>query len=252
MRIEQWINQEHLDSANQRSRAGTFATELCPSIVLDNFLRPEKLTMLRRIFATEGKFEERFYLHAKVHGRLAEEAVTAEMWHTAPEAHRASMEYMYVGPHDDYRAGLGTITNIKFGELLRSPMFMSFLEAVTGIRPATLTGMMTRILVGGQYIRPHKDFRKDRDLCGVFYLSTDWHPSYGGRFRHRGTGSDNIPVEPLPNRLLLFQPRADLLHDVERITEAGADWQRWAYTLWFGTPLAASERQATATAAQPA
>jgi hypothetical protein len=48
----------------------------------------------------------------------------------------------------------------------------------------------------------------------------------------------------LPNRLLLFQPRADLLHDVEPISQAGAHWRRGAYTLWFGTPLAAETEQA--------
>jgi hypothetical protein len=238
MRIEDWVNQEHLDAAKQAAYRAAFSSIPYPSVALDNFLIPEKLTALRRVFAGEGRFEEHFFFHALVHGRLSEEAVPAEIWRAAPDEHRASVEHIFSGPRPDQRMGLGTVTNIKFEELLRSPMFMSFLEQVSGIRPATLTGIMTRIFVGGQYIRPHRDSGKDRDLCGVFYLSADWQPSYGGRFRHRGTGSDNVPVEPLSNRLLLFAPRVDLLHDVEPVSEAGADWQRWAYTLWFGTPLA--------------
>jgi hypothetical protein len=250
MRLDQWINKEHLETARQASYAAGFAAASYPSVTLDNFLVPDKLAALQKIFTTEGKFDEKFFFWGWVNQRPSEEAVTAEVWHAAPDAHRASVEYIYAGPHPDYRMSPGTITNIKFGELLRSPMFMSFLEEVTGVRPATLTGIMTRIFVGGQYIRPHNDFRPDRDLCGVFYLSTNWDPSYGGCFRHRGTGSDCVPVEPLPNRLLLFDPRADLQHDVEPITKAGAHWQRWAYTLWFGTPLAVSAQDATA--AQPA
>jgi hypothetical protein len=244
MRIEQWINQEHLEPARQAAYAAAFTSVPYPSIAIDNFLRSEKLAALRQFFATEAKFEQRFFFKAWVNRRSAEEAVTAESWHTAPEEHRASVEYICVGPHPDYRMGVGTITNLKFAELLRSRMFMKFLEAVTGIGCGTLTGLMTRIFVGGQYITPHNDCREDRNLCGVFYLSEDWHPSYGGCFRHRGTGSDCVKVEPLPNRLLLFQPRADLEHDVEPLSQAGTHWRRCAYTLWFGTPLSADGRQA--------
>jgi hypothetical protein len=243
MRLEEWINQEQLSTETQAFYATAFTSVAYPSVVIDHFLRSEKLNALRRVFAAEGKFEEKFYFRGSVYGKSIEQAVPAEIWHAAPDAHRAAVEYMYAGPHPNHRMSLGTITNIKFLELLRSPMFMSFLEAVTGIKPATLIAVMPRILVGGQYIRPHNDFKQGRKLCGVFYLSPDWHPSYGGRFRHRGTGSDSVPVDLLPNRLLLFDPRADLQHDVEPITKAGAHWQRWAYTLWFGTPMAAMTAQ---------
>ena len=237
MRIEQWVNHEHLEPATQVAYAANFESVPYPSISIDNFLRLEKLAALRHFFAAEAKFEEKFYFKSWVNKQLSEEAVPANVWHAAPEEHRASVEFMFVGLHSNYRMGLGALTNLKFAELLQSPMFMSFLEAVTGVKCMTLTGFMTRVFVGGQYITPHDDFRKDRNLCGVFYLSEDWHPSYGGCFRHRGKGSDCVKVEPLPNRLLLFQPRADLLHDVEPISQAGAHWRRCAYTLWFGTPL---------------
>src|SRR5262249_6022362 len=152
--------------------------------------------------------------------------------------HRASVEYVLAGPQPGHLIGQGLATQLKFREMLGSPEFMGLLEAVTGIRPATLTGMMTRISVRGQYIRAHSDFRSDRELCAVLSLSPECGPSFGGRFRHRGPGPDIVPVEPRPNRLLVFQPRADCTHDVEPISETGDDWQRWAYTLWFGTPLA--------------
>ena len=103
------------------------------------------------------------------------------------------------------------------------------------VLPKTDSELHDDWLAGG-YIQPHSDFWHIRDLCGVFYASTGWQPSFGGRFRHRGPGSDIVPVDPLPNRLLLFQPRAECKHDVEPIAEAGADWQRWAFSLWFGTP----------------
>jgi hypothetical protein len=96
---------------------------------------------------------------------------------------------------------------------------MDFLKAVTGIKPATLTAMLTRIFVGGHYIRPHSDCRSDRDVCAVFYASPEWQPTFGGRFRHLGPGPDIVPVEPRPNRLL---PAAGRLH-----ARCGADQRGW-------------------------
>jgi len=236
MRLDQWINGRHLHPAAIASYAAAFASVPYASVAIDNFLRPEKFAALQRVFAVEGRFEEQHFLWGWVHKRTSEEPVSAEVWHAAPDAHRASAEAMFAGAKPEYRVGPGIIAQVKFMELLRSADFMSFLEALTRIRPATLTCMMVRIFTGGQYIRPHNDFRSDREVCAVFYASPEWQPSFGGRFRHRGPGPEIVPVEPWPNRLLVFQPRADCEHDVEPITAAAARWERWAYTLWFGTP----------------
>jgi hypothetical protein len=240
MRLDQWIDERHLHPAAIASYAAAFVSVPYTSVAIDNFLKPEKFTALQRVFSIEGQFEEKHFFWGWVNGRTkgAEEAVSAEVWHAAPDAHRASVESMFAGARPDYCLGQGIITHVKFIELLRSVEFMSFLEAMTGIRPATLTCVMARIFVGGQYIRPHHDFRSDREVCAVFYASPGWQPSFGGRFRHRGPGLDIVPVEPWPNRLLVFQPRADCEHDVEPVTAAAAKWERWAYTLWFGTPEA--------------
>jgi hypothetical protein len=78
-------------------------------------------------------------------------------------------------------------------------------RAATGIKPAMLASMTTRILVGGN-IALHDDAQLHRAVCAV---------SFDGRFRHCGPGPDIVPVEPRPNRLLVFQPRYDCKHDVE-------------------------------------
>jgi hypothetical protein len=76
--------------------------------------------------------------------------------------------------------------------------------------------------MGNQYERAEdaqSDFWQDRELCAVYYASTDWHPSFGGRFRHCGPGAYVVPIDPRPNRLLLLEPRADCRHDVEPIKQ---------------------------------
>ena len=242
MRLEDWINPRHLESAAQATYAAEFASLPYSAIVLDDFLRPEKLGALQSVFSMEGKFETRHYLWKPSANptEKSEVEAAADVWRAAPEPMRASVESVFVGPRPEYRMGRGILCHLKFGELLGSDAFMDFLRIITGIRPATLTGFVTRVMVGGQYIQPHSDFWKVRDLCGVFYASTGWQPSFGGRFRHWLPNGEVVPVDPSVNRFLLFEPRPDCKHDVEAITAKGKLWQRWAFSTWFGTPAAVS------------
>ena len=245
MQLDSWINTRHLGSEAQAEYRAALASVPYSSVIIDDFLRPERLTALQRVFRTEGRFEERYYVWRRTEGGKREEPVTAEIWRAGSEAERASMERVFVGARPEFRLAEGILTHLKFMELLRSPELMDLLKSLTGIRPATLTGFSTRSMVGGQYIEPHSDFWVIRDLCGVFYASGGWQPSFGGRFRHRGPGPEIVPIEPRENRLLLFEPRPDCTHDVEAITKAGTAWERWAFSMWFGTPAPAKTDEIT-------
>lgn len=238
MQLDQWIDARHLEPAAQAAYQAAFGADPHVSIVIDDFLRMEKFAALQRVFSTEGEFEERYYLWQPTEDGKRETAVPVEAWREALDANRASLERVLIGARPDHRMGTGVIAHLKFIELLRSAEWMDFLRAVTGIRPATLTGFVTRIMARGQYIQPHSDYWEIRDLCGVFYASAGWQPSFGGRFRHRGPGPEIVAIEPRPNRLLLFEPRPECTHDVEGISNAGKGWERWACTMWFGTPSA--------------
>src|SRR5579863_972185 len=169
MRLEDWIDPRHLASAAQTLYHAAFAAAPHASIVIDDFLRADKLDLLRLVFAREGDFEERHYLWEWTSEGRSERTVSAEAWHAAPAANKAFVEKVFSAARPEYRLGRGILTHFKFVELLSSREFMGFLEAVSGIRPATLSGLLMRIMAGGQYIPPHSDFMPIRDLCGVFY-----------------------------------------------------------------------------------
>src|SRR5215831_13627862 len=190
MRLEDWINHHYLQAANQAAHATAFAGESHSSIALDKFLRPDKFSALQRMFAIEGRFEERYYLWEWEEGGRSERAVSADTWRNAPADRRAFVERVFVGPHPKYRISGGITAHFKFVEMLASPQFMNFLYTVTGLRARTVSGLLPRIMVGGQYIPPHSDFMPTRDLCGVFYVSAGWQPSFGGRFRHCEPGPE--------------------------------------------------------------
>jgi hypothetical protein len=235
MKLENWIDPRHLVPATQASWAAAFSAAPQASITIDGVLQADKFTALQRVYSIEGRFEERYYVNRRRdNDNLSkDEIVSAEQWTTVPNSDRASQERSYVGPQPLHRMGKGIVTLAKFLELVDSPEFMNFLGAMTGIRPAALDGHMMRIMGAGHYVRPHNDAGPNRVLCAILYASDGWQPNFGGRFRHLGPGPEPIPIEPKPNRLLLFEPRVDCPHDVEPATQRGARWQRWAQTLWF-------------------
>jgi hypothetical protein len=238
MRLDDWIDPRHLDPAARAGYRAAFTASPHSSIVIDQFLCADKLELLRLVFATEGAFEERHYLWEWTDQGRSEKTVSAAAWHAARESQRAFVERVFTAPRPEYRLGRGSLTHYKFLELLSSPELMDFLDSVSGIRPPTMSGLLMRIMVGGHYIPPHSDFQPIRDLCAVFYASGGWQEGLGGRFRHCGPGSALTPVEPLANRLLLFEPRREARHDVEPIAQFDSAWERWSYSIWFGQPNA--------------
>jgi len=236
MQLDNWIERRHLDRTAQAGYARAFAAAPQAALVIDDFLRADKLAALQRMFAAEGEFAERYTIWESAagprHGR--ETPVTEAEWRAAPEESRASVERILVGAKPGAPLAPGIAVHLKFAELLGSAAFMEFLAAVTGIRAPALTGMQTRIMVGGQSVGPHSDAGRGRALCAIYYVSPGWRPEFGGRFRHRGPGPAAVPVPPLANRFLVFAPRKELKHDVEAMAAAGGRWQRWSYSLWFG------------------
>ena len=69
MRLEQWIDQRHLQPSAMASYAAAFASVPYASVAIDNFLRPEKFAALQRVFSVEGQFEEKHFLWGWVNGR---------------------------------------------------------------------------------------------------------------------------------------------------------------------------------------
>src|SRR5215472_4661974 len=171
MQLDNWLERHHLDPVAQAAYAAAFAEVPYASVIIDNFLKAEKLAALQRVFKLEGVFEGRYTLWGTAAGTYgAEEVVTAKAWHAADERQRASVELSLVSPKPEFRLGRGVITQALFFEMLRSAAFMDFLSSVTGIRPETVTNIQTRIMVSGQYVRTHSDRVPGRDLCAVFYV----------------------------------------------------------------------------------
>jgi hypothetical protein len=79
----------------------------------------------------------------------------------------------------------------------------------------------------------HSDFRSSEDTIASFlYLSEGWTPARGGRLRlHTANDASAVgaAIEPIRNRFIAFQTKAEHWHSVERVH----GWERLSIlSLW--------------------
>ncbi|MGR0305665.1 2OG-Fe(II) oxygenase [Acinetobacter beijerinckii] len=81
----------------------------------------------------------------------------------------------------------------------------------------------------GEFYALHRDNpqkKNDRMISTVFYLHESWQEEFGGQLRLQDKNGNWHIIEPLPNRLAIFQ--SDLLHEVLL-----SNHQRLSITAWL-------------------
>ena len=90
----------------------------------------------------------------------------------------------------------------------------------------------------GEFYALHRDNpqqKNDRMISTVFYLHKDWQEDWGGQLRLQDKNDQWHIIQPLPNRLAIFQ--SDLLHEVllskqQRLSITA--WLRSGNSIWNG------------------
>lgn len=228
MKMEQWIAAEHRhpDSIARYRRA--IHDSSARAAILDDVLLPERLSALRGVFAGDGLFEPTFGLFNR-HPHTA----TAEEFAAVPAQEQFYHYRTLVGPVPGKAMSPGMAHNASFTMLSRSAAWKEWLGAILGQPLAAQTGMHTRIMSHGMFMKTHNDDAHGA-LCAVLYLGAGWEPAFGGSFVQERRGERIVDVAPIANRLLLFSPDKGLAHGVTPFTKAIGDWERWSYSLWYG------------------
>lgn len=230
-----WINPQHLTSDATERLKRSFADDPARTVWLDDFLLPEHCDRLERVFSCEGAFEDARQIY-NYHGENRTRAVDLAEWQDADEAARFHHELSFLGPRPEHRMGIGFLTYLRYGKFLESAEHLGFLYRLTGIPLGGVSASMMRITRFGHRLDRHSDARPTRSLCSILYFSGGWDPAFGGRFRQYRGDEVLRSLDPRRNRLVIFEPTADNIHDVERMTPQSAGWERRAMTTWFGPP----------------
>ena len=180
-----------------------------------------------RALLADGVLEPAYKLYDRP-GWVSEDAFDA-----TPDDQRFISELIYRGPQPGREMARSVIMDMLFRQEVKGATFQDWLGRATG-RPVHRTGVINlKRLDRSHFLRWHNDRVENRTLCMVLYLHEGWCPDYAGRFLMRRLDGGMDIVEPIENRLILFDPQVKTEHAVEEIAEAATEWPRLNYTVWF-------------------
>lgn len=231
--LADWVDERHLSDQAVAAFRDRFSRDEFASIVVDGFIRPEKLSALQQCFDTDAAFSSHYGLLDPTRASDGEQSVDEQLFNEAPDDSRLAHELVMSGPAPGRRESRGWLANLEFTSLLTSPEFAAFLCAATGIDGLDRMTYMPRIMQFGDFCRAHSDSGDRRRLCLLFYIDGDWRDGFGGRFQHLRNGAVRRSVDPIANRVVIHRPRSDQIHQVEPIGASGRAWRRQTYSIWF-------------------
>lgn len=226
-KLAPWIGPQHLSDAAIAATAERYGGTPDRFVVLDDFLAPTRLAAIRRLVLAEGIMEPAHKVYGP--GGFVDQAT----FEKAPEDERFLTERIYRAPKPEHAFSEPALMDLNFRRMLRSEPFHAWLRAVTG-SPVFRTDLINlKWLDRGHFLKRHGDNSPGRLACMILYVHEGWRPEYGGRFiMHCRDGRQDI-VEPLTNRLILFDPSAGTEHEVEAMAEDMGEWIRINYSVWF-------------------
>lgn len=225
--LANWIDARHLSPSAVEVYAREFHASPLRLLVLDDFLVLGKLDFLRRLMTGDGDLEQVNVAYA---GR---KALDRDSFDALDETERFYSELVYRGPAPGREMAPSVLTDLMFRRTLKSREFLDYLGAIVSDTLDLGSLVELRKMSGTDILNWHDDRAVGRAACLIIYLHEAWRPQYGGRFlcRRRGAEDPQI-IEPLPNRAILFDPKADTEHAVEPLLGTGDGWARINYTVW--------------------
>ena len=226
--LRHWIQPQHLKSVAIAFMAERLASRPAQYVVVDNFMDIKRLTRIKDTILSDGimRTTHRFY-------DLAEE-VSQEQFETAPDVRRLSYQTKYSGPRDEKKMSFAALEDLRLRNQLTTMVFYHWLSTITGQIIDHLEGIQLKGLRKEHYLRWHHDANKTRTVIIILYVSDDWRPEYGGRLLFRDHDGTIEAIEPLFNRLVIFNTNTKMLHRIEPMTEHAGNWTRLAYGVPFG------------------
>lgn len=205
-------------------------------LVLDHVLAPHLLPLLRQVADGAGAFEDNLKLASDYDTKTAgvpRGRVDAATFAAAPHGDRFIKQRRLTGPAPGQEDSAAIKAEGFARTMLGSEPLHRWLGALTGIAPERTGGINFKLHGPGHFLTRHSDARAGRTLCAVIYLHAYWEAAYAGRFvLHRLDGTDRV-IDPLPNRMILFEANDQNHHSIEPLGAVPNGWWRVNYSVWF-------------------
>ena len=205
-----WIQPHHLEHSALEEYRRTFTTHPARLIYLKNFLMPEVAKRLSNFLSQEAIFRPEFGIYS------SEEAVTEEQYDAAPDVERFFRMRRMVGTHPQFTMSPNALTYVRFRQLFQHREFKAFFETISNLALASSEDFGSHLMLAGDFLRPHNDNNKNRQLALVIYLSPGWERHRGGNL-HVFNSHVSSEVIPEYNSMVAFDVLVSATHEVSVI-----------------------------------
>jgi 2OG-Fe(II) oxygenase superfamily len=205
--LASWIQPQHLEHSALEEYQQTFTTHPARMICIKNFLIPEVAQRLSNFLSKEAIFRPEFGIYS------IEEAVTEEQYDAVPDVERYFRMRRMVGTHPQFMMSRNALTYVRFRQLFQHQEFKAFFETISSLPLASSEDFGSHLMLAGDFLRPHTDNNKNRQLALVLYLSPGWDRQCGGNL-HFFNSHLTIEVIPEYNSMLAFDVLVNADHEV--------------------------------------
>ncbi|HEU4993243.1 MAG TPA: 2OG-Fe(II) oxygenase family protein [Gemmatimonadaceae bacterium] len=215
-----WIQPKHLEESALEGYRSAFAGHPAHLVVIKDFLQPQMAERLSRFLSNEAEFKVTYGLYS------TEVAVSEEEFTRAKDEDRLFKLRRLVGTPPQFQTSPNALTYLQFRVTFQRPEFKAFFEAVSGIPLATSDDFGAQSMTEGDFLRPHSDDNRDRQIAIVIYLSQGWKPENGGQLRVVHLDGKTTVVEAEYNSMIAFNVLTHSAHVVEPVRSLGDSTKR--------------------------
>src|SRR6266581_2702383 len=227
-RLASWIQPQHLDDQALEMYKNAFTSHAARLVVIQDFLVPQVADRLSRFLANEADFRPEYGLYS------IEGAVKEEEWLLADDKDRFFRLGKLVGTPPQFQTSPNALTYLQFRMAFQRPEFKAFFEAIADMPLGWSDDFGAHSMTRGDFLRPHSDDNRNRQLALVIYLTPGWKPEYGGQLTVTHRDGKTTIVEAEYNSVIAFNVLTHKEHVVERIRSTnGTSPRRLTIGGWY-------------------
>lgn len=225
--LASWIQPQHLESHALDRYRESFASHPARLVSLQNFLPPDVADRLSRFLTGEAEYATEYGLYS------ADGAVTEEAWQASDADDRFFRIGKLTGTAAGYRMSRNALTYVQFRQVFQRPEFRAFFEAISGLPLGWSDDFGSHAMRAGDFLRPHSDNEKNRQLALVIYLSPGWDGRLGGVLHVIDKDGRDTAIVPHFNSMVAFDVLTDSQHFVTAVSPGAGPAARLSIGGWY-------------------
>jgi 2OG-Fe(II) oxygenase superfamily len=225
--LKSWIQVQHLEDAVLQQYRHAFLSHPARLLRINDFLQPDVAERLSRFLREEAEFVTEFGLYS------VEGAVGEEQWLAASHDDRFFRLRKLKGTAREFQVSRNALTYVQFRQAFQRPEFRAFFEAMSDLSLAWSDDFGSHSMLQGDFLRPHSDDNRNRQLALVIYLSPGWEADFGGVLHMVDKDGHDTILPPVYNSLVAFDVLTDSQHFVSPVTPAAGPNARLSIGGWY-------------------